>query len=277
MKNDAKLRAENPNWYQNGNFLPTLLEEIEKYNNDIFKAPENIKNENHLAIYREKFSSMTVDQRINEATLQTGALLFALCHDPDTRVIKKILENHSSGLEHARLIAKFHKNSQGLEFICRNAQLLHDLNVQANLLKNSFITEYQLRMILNSKTLMQSWNIANSRDYPDTNRQNARKILKEKFLRAQPEEKTAFIYDTEGRVLILLHDIPFCQKTTELLCKRTYFSYLLISNLAKCSKTPSDLLRHLIVQNIVKRNEPLKQLIRRHANYPKSFSRNRKK
>jgi hypothetical protein len=278
IKNQTMIRLANPDWFKGRVFLPTLLEEMVKNSSgsstsENIKPRQNSKSGNYLTLYRKKFSPMTVDEREREASHQTKELLMALCHDPDVRVIKRVLENHSSGLEHARLIAKVHKNSQGLEYIIRNSQLMFDNRVQTNLLKNPILSDSQIRTLLNPKTLIQTWNIACSHDYPANNKQRARTIVKEKFKRAAQEERAAFIYDTEGRILIIIHDVPFGDQTIAILCKKSYHSLLLIQNLAKCGRTPAKLLRHLEIQSIVKHNKAVKNLIKRHANYPKAFSR----
>jgi hypothetical protein len=231
---------------------------------------------NPYKIYQERYLSMPTNERLDEAAYQTGESLLALCHDPDTNVIRRVLENHTSGLAHARLIAEVHNTSSGLGFICRNPQLIKDHVVQQKLLKNAVLTDSQLRGVLNSKTLKQAWNIAKSTECAQNNKNRARMVVKEKFRRASQEERAAFIYDTEGRVLMLIHDIPFGEKAISILCKKTYNSVLLIQNLAKCSKTPARLLLRLEKQSIVRHNQGIKQLIKRHANYPKSFSRNKK-
>lgn len=277
VKHNAKLREEHPEWFSDRKFLPSLLDEMATQDESGNLSLQNPRLGNHQAVYQKNFAAMTVNERESQAGFVKGDLLFALCLDPEPRVIKRVLENHASGLEHVRLIAKAHKNSQGLEFICRNARLIQDLNVQTNLLRNLFLAEAQLKKILVSKTLLQTWNVSTNREYADNNRQNARKILKEKFFQAQPEDKAALIFDSEGRVLNLLHDIPFDAKTTELLCKRDYYSHLLIRNLAICGRTPAELLKHLFKQNIIKRNKALQDLIRRHQNFPKAHLANRKK
>jgi hypothetical protein len=233
--------------------------------NDPNKQPAN-----PFAIYREKYAHMNSAQRVAEAANQTGVSLLALCHDADPRVIKRVLDNHSSGLDHARLIAKVHKTSVGLGFVCNNPTLAKDERVQRNLLKNSVLSESQLRTILIPKNLKQTWKIATGTELTQNNKSRARNMVKEKFTTASPEEKAAFIFDTEGRVLILLSDVPLGEKTIALLCRRTYISMLLIQNLVKFSKTPPKLLKRLEVQSIVKHNEGLKRRIKMHPNYPKS-------
>jgi hypothetical protein len=236
----------------------------------------NNKPSDPFAVYREKFAHMNPDQRVAEATNQTGVSLLALCHDANPRVIKRVLDNHSSDLDHARLIAKVHKTSVGLGFVCNNPSLAKDERVQRNLLKNPVLSESQLRTILIPKNLKQTWKIASGTEITQNNKSRARNMLKEKFKTASHEEKAAFIYDTEGRALILLSDVPLGEKTIALLCRRTYTSMLLIQNLVKFSKTPPKLLKRLEAQSIVKHNEGLKRRIKMHPNYPKSGFRNDK-
>lgn len=223
-----------------------------------------------FAIYRDKFAHLNADQRVAEASSQVGDSLLALCHDSDPRVVKMVLDNHSSGLDHARLIAKAHTSSAGLGFICNNPTLARDDRVQRNLLKNPVLTESQLRTILTPKNLKQTWKIAAGTEIAGNNKSRARGMVKEKFRTASPEEKASFIYDTDGRALILLSDAPLGEKTVALLCRRTYNSMLLIQNLAKFSKTPPKLLKRLETQSIVKNNQGLKRRIKMHPNYPKS-------
>lgn len=276
VKHNAELREEHPDWFSSQKFLPTLLEEMEKQAESEKISLQKPRLGNHQAVYQRNFADMTAAQRVEQAGSAKGELLLALCLDPDPGVIKRVLENHASGLEHFRLIAKAHKSSQGLDFICRNARLLQDLHIQSNLLKNQAMSEPQLRKILRSKTLTQIWNITTNKDFADIHRQNSRRILKEKSFASAPEEKAALICESEGSVLNLLHDVPFDAKTTELLCKREYYSHLLIRNLAICIRTPAKLLKHLLKQIIIKRNKALQDLIKRHQNFPKAHQAKRK-
>lgn len=265
------IKVKYPEYFKNRGFLPALVEKMGIQREEITREIiQDTQSGSYLSVYQKQFASLTAEEREHAATNQRGEYLLALCHDSEPRVIKRVLENHYSGLEHARLIAKFHKNSQGLEFIICNSKLLQDNRVQNNLLKNPVLNDSQIKRILNSKTLLQAWNIASSHEIPDKNKQNARKIVKEKFIKASAEQRASLIYDSEGRVLVIIHDIPFGQQTTVILCRKTYHSVLLIRNLATCSKTPGKLLKHLEIQNIVKRNKAIKRLIRTNPNYPKS-------
>jgi hypothetical protein len=74
------------------------------------------------------------------------------------------------------------------------------------------------------------------------------------------------ILTTEGRCLTLLVGLVLDSHATALLCRRTYVSTLLIQNLARWSAAPPALIAHLRRQDVVRRNQALRQLLERHPN-----------
>src|SRR6185503_13371743 len=66
-------------------------------------------------LYEVEFRGLERDFRMHSARHAQGQKLLALCLDPEPQVIAAVLENATSGLEHARLVALHHKNEAGIE------------------------------------------------------------------------------------------------------------------------------------------------------------------
>jgi hypothetical protein len=94
----------------------------------------------------------------------------------------------------------------------------------------------------------------------------AKEALRTGFNQRTADEKAELILRTEGRCLLLLAGLTVDGHTTQLLCRHSYTSTLLIQNLARWSAAPPPLLAHLLRQESVRRNVQLRLLLERHPN-----------
>ena len=236
---------------------------------------EEVKaNERHSRqIYETRWHPQPTDARVDGAHKAQGPDLLALCFDPDPRVIAAVLQNHTSGLEHVRLIAFHHRTTTGLEMISRRTEFLRDLLVERRLLRNPQCGDIVLGRIMSSKRVFPTYKIAIDREVPELTRVKARGFLRQKFQTAPPEERSDLVIRTEGRCLILMTGCTFDARTTQILCGRPYNSVLFIQNLAKFSATPPALLAHLMKQPFVRKNQPLRKLLLQHPNMPGDVKR----
>ena len=213
------------------------------------------------------------DARIEWAHTAGGDVLQALCLDPEPGVVQAVLENPNATLIHARLIAEHHRTAFGLDVLGRRSEFVRDATVRRLLLRNVQSSERLLARILSPLALPQIFRANVGHDLTERARKAARVALREKFDRAPSEEKVAVIVQTEGRCLPMLPGQTFDQKTTALLCRKTYQSTMLIQSIARFPASPPVLLTHLLKQQIVQRNAHLKRQIQQHKNCPKYPSR----
>jgi len=228
---------------------------------------------NFRRIFERDLRPLPPDARMAAARSADGALLMALCLDPDPRVIIRVLENALIGLPHARLIAEHHRNPVGLEALVARSAFLQDDAVRRLLLRNVQTPESVLRKLFSSSNLSQLFKLSVSRESTERAKRAARDALRRRFLQVGGEECAALIFTTEGRCLPLLLGLQFDGKTTALLCRRTYASTLLIQNLARFPGTPPAVIRHLLNQPMVRRTPHLRQLLLQHANCPSESRR----
>lgn len=220
-------------------------------------------------IYEAKFRGLEPGARASAALSAIGADLYALCFDPDPKVIQAVLQNARVGLAHARFIATWHSTSAGLEYIGTRNEFFRDSGVQRRLLRNTHLSESFLKRIIQPKRLGEIFKACMDKDVPQLTRTRSRGILRQKFTgMAQPEERTELIVQTEGRCLPLLVGCTFDGRTTQMLCSRQYNSMIFVQNLAKFPATPPTLLAHLIKQPSVRRNQGIKRMLLQHKNMP---------
>lgn len=220
-------------------------------------------------IYEAKFRGLEPGARASAALAAVGADLYALCFDPDPKVIQAVLQNARVGLAHARFVASWHSTSAGLEYIGTRNEFFRDSGVQRRLLRNTHLSESFLKRIIQPKRLGEIFKACMDKDVPQLTRTRARGILRQKFTgMAQPEERTELIVQTEGRCLPLLVGCTFDGRTTQMLCSRQYNSMIFVQNLAKFPATPPTLLAHLIKQPSVRRNQGIKRMLLQHKNMP---------
>jgi hypothetical protein len=238
------------------------------------EEPEPIDDEPEEALgnYRQLFETrlhpLTEDERKARARGAEDPELSAFCFDPVPAVIKSVLENPRTGLAHARLIVRHHRNPVGLEALCARASFAADGGVRRWLVRNPQLPSGLFRRLWSGRRLMELHKVTTDRDIPDNTRRAARELLRQRFSTGPSEEKLELILNTEGRSLVSLSGLPVDGKTAALLCGRTYRSPLLIQNIARWSAAPPALIAHLLKQEAVRRQPQLRMLLQRHPNAP---------
>jgi hypothetical protein len=229
---------------------------------------------NYRKIYQEKFHVMTTDARVAEAHTAQGSELFALCLDPEPRIIAAILENPTVGLAHVRMIAFNHRTGTGLEILARRQEYLRDLQVERRLLRNPMSPEQVTARIMNPKNLLVTYKSMVDREIPEITRTRVRGHFRKKWTTAPPEERADLMLRTEGRPLIYMTGCTFDSRTTQIICGKHIASMLLIQNFAKFPATPPGILAHLIKLPFVRKNPGMKKLLLQHPNLPGEVKRN---
>lgn len=216
--------------------------------------------------FHDHFRLVEVDERVSLARHAQGADLFALCFDPASKVVRAVLENPSSGLDHARLVASHHRSSTGLDALADEPQYLRDTQVRRHLYRNAQASDRLLRRLFERQRMGQIYRLAAGRDAADRVRNLAKRTFKKRFASGTAEERVSLVLKTEGRCLALLVGQALDAKAAALLCRRSLGSTLLIRNLLRWPATPPPLLQHLAKQPVVMRNPQLKNLLLRHPN-----------
>jgi hypothetical protein len=228
---------------------------------------------NYRQVYEARWHALTVDERVAGAKTAKGADLFALCFDPNPRVIASILENASTGLDHVRLIAFHHRTTTGLEMVFRRQDWLRDLLVERRLLRNPMIGEILLGRVMSPKRLFPTYKIAIDRDVPELSRIKVRGMLKNKWATAPSEERAELVLRTEARCLALMTGCTFDAKTTAILCGKPINSAMFVQSVAKFAASPPSLLAHLYKQPFVRKNPALRKMLLAHPNMPGEVKR----
>lgn len=226
------------------------------------------RGESHRALFESRLHALTADARESMASQAQEPELSALCFDPVSRVIRRLLDNPRFGLTHARLVAAHHGNGSGLDAIGARGVFVGDAEVQRMLLRNPQTPLHLLRRILGRHRCLDIWNVCQSHDVTDRNKSTARECLRTRFAICSPEEKVECVLRSEGRALSALSGVPLDAKSVGLLCKQTYNSTLLVRNIASWGPAPPPLLAHLLKQTLVRQNAQLRALIKRHPNCP---------
>ena len=222
----------------------------------------------HRELFERTLHALEVDVRTAMAATALEPQLSALCFDPVSAVVAKLLENPRAGLVHARLIAAWHANPVGLEALGRRGDLFRDGEVQRLLLRNSQTPTHLVRQMLGTRRLHDVYNVAQSHEAGERHRATAREVLRTRFAKASPEERVELILTTEGRCLATLSGLSLDGKAAALLCARTLSSTLLLENLARWPATPPNLVAHLLQQPLVRRMPNLQAALKRHPNCP---------
>lgn len=228
---------------------------------------------NYRQLYQEKFHPMTTDARVQAAKTAQGAELFALCLDPDARIIAAIMENHGCGLDHVRMMAFHHRTGTGLEMISRRQDWLRDQLVERRLLRNPQTPETVLARVMSSKQLLQTYKIMVDREVPELTRTRVRGHFRKKWTTAAPEDRADLVMRTEGRPLIYMTGCTFDARTTQIICGKTLASMLMIQNFAKFPATPPGILAHCMKQPFVRKNPGIRKLLLQHPNMPGEVKR----
>lgn len=223
---------------------------------------------NWRRVFEEDLRPLDGGERLRLARQASGDELSALCFDPTPQVVTAVLDNTSTGLAHARLIAEHHRTGSGLDALGKREAFLRDLQVQRHLFRNPQTSDRLVRRILQNKRMAEVYRLALNRDATERLRSKARKEFRDKFAAGTAEERVNLILKCEGRCLNLLIGLALDAKAAALLCQRTFHSTLLIQNLARWPATPPPLLQHMARQTLVKRSPALKNLVLRHPNAP---------
>jgi hypothetical protein len=227
--------------------------------------------DSHRALFESKLHQLTADIRESMAIQVGEPELSALCFDPVSRVIRRLVDNPRFALAHARLVAAHHGNASGLDAIGARGVFIGDAEVQRMLLRNPQTPLHLLRRILGRRRALEIWNVCQSHDVTDRNKSTARECLRTRFATCSSEEKVELVLKSEGRALTALSGLPLDAKSVGLLCKQTYASTILVRNIAQWGPAPPPLLAHLLKQTLVRQNSQLRTLIKRHPNCPSSM------
>jgi hypothetical protein len=255
-----------------GDDLAAEAEAAEKQQAD--EAEVASKERNYRQVYQTKYAILTADARLAAARTASGSDLYALCFDPDPKIVSAIMENHHTGLDHIRLLAAHHRTATGLEMISRRQDFLRDLLVERRLLRNPMIGDVVLERVMGPKRILPTYKVAIDRDIPELSRAKTRGQLRKKWQgTATSEERADIVLRTEARCLTLLTGCTFDAKTTQILCARPYASAAFVHNLCKFGAAPPALLQHLYKQPFVRKNPMLKKLLLQHPNMPSDVKR----
>lgn len=220
----------------------------------------------HRSLFENRLHHHPTDERVALAQQAEEPELSAFCFDPQPQVIHGLFQNPKTGLLHARLVAAHHRTAAGLEIVASNAAMAGDPGVRRALLQNPVLPTGLFRRLWSSRRLQEQFLVAISHDVTEQTRAMAREVLRATFTQRTADEKAELILKTEGRCLMLLGGVTVDGHTTQLLCRRTYTSTLLVQNIARWSAAPPPLIAHLLRQDIVRRNLQLRQLLERHPN-----------
>ena len=220
----------------------------------------------HRLLFETHLHARPVDERVALARVATEPELSACCFDPTAEVIRAVLENPRTGTVQARLIAAHHRTSAGLDALGARTAFTHDGGVRRALLQNPLLPPALFRRLWSAKRLLDQYLVASSHDSPEQIRAMARDLLRTTFNQRTGEERVELILTTEGRCLAGMAGLTLDSHATALMCRRTYISTLLIQNLGRWTAAPPALIAHLRRQDVVKRNQALRQLLERHPN-----------
>ncbi|MBK7584756.1 MAG: hypothetical protein IPI67_31780 [Myxococcales bacterium] len=228
---------------------------------------------NYQQIYETELRPLERDARLALAQTADGSVLCALCLDADPQVIIAVLANSLSGLDHARLVARHHKNPVGLEAVVKRTELVKDTQVQRLLVRNPQLNDSLLRRVIGTKPLRELYKVCVDRDIPEKNRVASRGLLRTRWSSSSAEERANFVIATEARCLTFLIGQTFDSRMTSILCSRAYNSVLFIQNLARFPACPPALLVHLLKQPFVRKHATLKKILFQHPNVPSQAKR----
>lgn len=224
------------------------------------------------ALYQQLLRGLPLDERVQRAKVAQDAELNAWCHDPSPKVIAAVLENPRTGLTQARLVARHHRDAQGLADLAGRGAFAADDVVRRELLRNPQLQPGVIRRLWGQRRLLEQWKWSASRETTEQARRTLRETLRGRFAAAGvAEERVEMIIKTEGRCLGALSGIAVDSKTTALLCGRPYASTMLIQNLGRWSAAAPVLIAHLLKQPLVRRTPSLRAILIAHPNAPKEL------
>lgn len=224
-------------------------------------------------LYQARFKDLTVEEREKHAAEGDEMTRRALAHDPLPRVITSLMENPSFSPVEARIIAREHPSGIGLALLAQRARLLADPEVRRRLLRNPHVTAPLVQTVLRGRPLFTIHSVSISHDVPENVKTFTRQELRRSFATREPDEKTALIIKTEGRVLSLLVGVALDGRTISLIVGRSAMSPMLIRNFAQWPTTPPPILSHMFRLPQVQRDKSLQQALLRHPNLPSQLKR----
>lgn len=236
-------------------------------------GPSAVRAASWRRIFEERLRPLDPDVRVERAAEAEDEILRAFCFDPSRRVIEALLENPRFGLEHARLVARHHRSSQGLDLLGDRPSLVRDAQVERHLFRNSQTSHRLLRRIFRRARMAKIYRLAIGHDATEHVRELARRDFRKAFSGGTAEERAKLILESEGRCLALLTGMALDAKTAGLLRSRALTSTLLVRNLTRWPATPPPVLAHLMRQPQVRRSPALRNLILRHPNAPAELKR----
>jgi hypothetical protein len=115
-------------------------------------SPETMQT--HRQLYETKLKPLDKNERVAMTAQAQDPELSALCFDPLPEVILALLSNSRFGLSHARLVARHHHHSAGLEKLTANSAFAADLGVRRALLQNPQLSAALYRRLWQNKRLL---------------------------------------------------------------------------------------------------------------------------
>lgn len=224
-------------------------------------------------LYRTRYADLPPDDRIALAKEADGTTLRALAYDPVPRIINAVMENPNFSVVEARIIAREHPSSIGLQMVANNARLLADSEVRRRLLRNGHVSAQILGALLRGKPLLSIHQVSISHDVPENTKTFARSELRRAFGERSPDEKVALILKTEGRVLNLVVGMALDGRSISMIVGRSAMSPMLIRSFAQWPTTPPPILVHIMKLPQVQRDKALQQVVLRHPNLPSQYKR----
>lgn len=224
-------------------------------------------------LYQARYKDLAVEEREKHAAEGDEMTRRALAHDPLPRVITALMENPGFSAIEARIIAREHPSGIGLGLLAHRARLLADPEVRRRLLRNPHVAAPLVQTVLRGRPLLTIHQVSTSHDVPENVKTFARQELRRSFAQREPDEKTALIIKTEGRVLSLLVGVALDGRTISLIVGRSAMSPMLIRNFAQWPTTPPPILSHMMRLPQVQRDKSLQQALMRHPNLPSQLKR----
>jgi hypothetical protein len=227
----------------------------------------------HRALYEARFRSLPPEARAAAAQEAVDPELSALCFDATAEVARAVLANPKVGLPHARLLARHHPTTVGLEALVSRSAFLADPQVRQRLLANAHLSEGLFQRTMAGRPLSAVLKIAQSHDVTEQSKRAARNLLRSRFTASSAEERVSLIFATEGRVLALLQGVPLDGKAVALVCAKPCASAMLVQSFARWGATPPAILAHLLKQPLVQRQQALRRMVLAHPNTPSNLRR----
>ncbi|HYI00054.1 hypothetical protein, partial [Hyalangium sp.] len=128
---------------------------------------------NYRQLFETRLHPLTEDERKARARSAEDPELSAFCFDPVPAVIKSVMENPRTGLAHARLIVRHHRNPVGLEAVCARAAFAVDGGVRRWLVRNPQLPSGLFRRLWSGRRLMELHKATIDRDIPEGIRRTA--------------------------------------------------------------------------------------------------------